>query len=257
MLKRETAYARFSQQGTSRGTSPSGNKIIERFLRSSRDGRTNNPALLASPPAGHLIVVLCHAGTFSARLWPAIPRRAERLFCSFQTRNLTVLRSIAPLPLVEFETPEPRSFARRCSCSLPTPNGRLVQSTSAIVSKYSGELDICAFKWRGPDKATPSPVSVPCLEVRDRPLVPALAVSLFYDPRRILNVTLSRRLHGPPLRSRTHEKQFVARPVLVLSSARAIYNERYITSDVLQRSGALASYPTNWKGLLGKLQRPF
>jgi len=39
------------------------------------------------------------------------------------------------------------------------------------------------------DKGRYPPTPVPCLEVRDRPLVPALAVSLFYDPRRTLNVT--------------------------------------------------------------------
>ena len=29
---------------------------------------------------------------------------------------------------------------------------RIIQSTSAIVSKYSGELSLSVFKWRGPDK---------------------------------------------------------------------------------------------------------
>src|SRR6516165_4100969 len=45
------------------------------------------------------------------RLWPAIRSGAE--LCSFQTRDLTVLRSVAALPLEEVEAPEPRRFARR------------------------------------------------------------------------------------------------------------------------------------------------
>ena len=89
-------------------------KSSSEFLRPSQDGRTN-PALfrIASPYAGHLIVVLCHAGTFSARLRPAIPRRAKRLLCSFSTRDVPILRPIAALPLVEFEAPEPGSLTRR------------------------------------------------------------------------------------------------------------------------------------------------
>ena len=51
--------------------------------------------------------------TVSARLRPAIPRGAEGLLRSFQTRDVAVLRSIAALPLVKFEAPESRGFARR------------------------------------------------------------------------------------------------------------------------------------------------
>ena len=49
----------------------------------------------------------------SARLRSPIPRGAERLLRSFQTRDLTVLRPIAALPLKEVEAPEPRGFAWR------------------------------------------------------------------------------------------------------------------------------------------------
>jgi hypothetical protein len=68
---------------------------------------------------------------------------------------------------------------------------RIIQSISAIVSKYSGELTASAFKWKGPDKrADPSPKSpVPCLEVRDRQRCPPLAVSFYFDQSRTLDAT--------------------------------------------------------------------
>ena len=44
-------------------------------------------------------------------------RGAEGLLCSFQSRDLAVLRPIAAMPFVKFEAPEPR-FARRVGTGL-------------------------------------------------------------------------------------------------------------------------------------------
>src|SRR3974390_2011510 len=61
-------------------------KSSSEFLRPSQDGRTKILLCSASHPpyAGHLIVVLCHAGTFSARLRP--PIHAARNACFAASR---------------------------------------------------------------------------------------------------------------------------------------------------------------------------